>query len=164
MLGRLTQGADFERALAVTPRARSAHFALHHLPQRPARPARVRRAQGAAAHLHVTPPAVGNELSTDRADTVHDPVDNRPPLDAGECWLGSVVPKRHARRAVTRNLVKRQIREAMRRHVAGLPGGLYVIRLRQGFDARHFPSAASDALRQAARDELERMLRTAGRR
>ena len=37
MLGRLLRSADFARALAVPPRARSAHFAAHHVAQAPAR-------------------------------------------------------------------------------------------------------------------------------
>ena len=35
-------------------------------------------------------------------------------------WVGAVVPKRHARRAVTRSLLKRQIRGAFERHAAAL--------------------------------------------
>lgn len=73
------------------------------------------------------------------------------------CWLGMVVPKRHARRAVTRTLLKRQIRAAFAA-AAGMPPGLWVVRLRSPFDRQKFPSAASDALRQAARDELAQLL------
>jgi ribonuclease P protein component len=69
-------------------------------------------------------------------------------------WLGLVVPKRHARRAVTRNLLRREIRAALTARCAALPGGLWVVRLRSGFDRSRFRSAASDALRQAARVEL----------
>ena len=72
-----------------------------------------------------------------------------------QLWAGAVVPKRHARRAVTRSLLKRQIRSAVERHVDALAGGLWVVRLRAPFDKSHFPSAASDALKRAARDELE---------
>ena len=80
-------------------------------------------------------------------------VDNIP----GQHWLGQVVPKRHARRAVTRNLLRRQIREAMGRHLAVLPAGLWVVRLRSPFPREQFPSAASKALRQAASSELDRL-------
>ena len=52
-------------------------------------------------------------------------------------WLGAVVPKRHAPR---------------------LPAGLWVVRLRASFDRTAFPSAASTALRAAARDELDIVL------
>jgi len=74
------------------------------------------------------------------------------------CWFGAVVPKRHARKAATRNLLRRQIRAAMDRHHAGLPHGLWLVRLRAPFDARQYRSAASSVLRAAARDELEALL------
>jgi ribonuclease P protein component len=66
-----------------------------------------------------------------------------------------VVPKRHAKRAVTRNLIKRQLRAAMARHAGRLPPGLWVVRLRLGFDRQAFPSPASDPLRETAHDEIE---------
>ena len=70
------------------------------------------------------------------------------------CWLGLVIPKRHARRSVTRSLLKRQIRAAAGRREAELADGLWVVRLRTAFDPRQFPSAASSALAEAARVEL----------
>lgn len=74
-----------------------------------------------------------------------------------------VCPKRHARRAVTRNLLKRQMRALMVEHGSALPLGLWVMRLRAPFDPRQFPSAASDALRIAARSELRGLIvRAAG--
>ena len=76
-------------------------------------------------------------------------------------WLGCVVPKRHARRAVTRTLLKRQIRSAAAE--ARLAPGLWVIRLRAGFDRAAFPSAASNALQTAARGELNLLLAKAPR-
>lgn len=78
-------------------------------------------------------------------------------------WAGMVVPKRHARRAVTRSLLKRQIRAAFGRE-AHLPGGLWVVRLRAPFDRAQFMSPASDALRAAARAELAVLLGDAVRR
>ncbi len=86
------------------------------------------------------------------------------PLAAGPpsgLWLGAVVPKRHARRAVTRSLLKRQIRAAMVKQMLVLPAGLWVIRLRAPFDMARFPSACSTALRDAARDELNRLVASA---
>ena len=74
------------------------------------------------------------------------------------CWFGAVVAKRHARRAATRNLLRRQIRAAIDRHQATLPHGLWLVRLRAPFDARTYPSAASAALRSAARNELDALL------
>ncbi|CAM4002749.1 Ribonuclease P protein component [Roseateles saccharophilus] len=71
--------------------------------------------------------------------------------------MGIVVPKRHAKRSVTRQLLKRQIRAAFAER-PGMPPGLWVVRLRSPFDRQKFPSAASDALRQAARAELAQLL------
>jgi ribonuclease P protein component len=73
-------------------------------------------------------------------------------------WFGCVVPKRHARRAVTRNLLKRQVRSAFERHRAGLPAGLWLVRLRSPFAAAEFVSARSAALAAAARGELDSLL------
>lgn len=88
-------------------------------------------------------------------------------------WLGLVVPKRHARRAVTRNLVKRQMRAVMTgvvvaaatagQPVCGLARGLWVLRLKAPFDRGMFRSAASAALRVAVRDELGQLLTRAAR-
>lgn len=79
-------------------------------------------------------------------------------------WLGTVVPKRHARRAVTRNLVKRQMRAAVGRHVAALAQGLWVLRLRTPFDRTLYPSATSEALRRAVRAELDQVIQRAAAR
>ena len=68
--------------------------------------------------------------------------------------VGVVLPKRWARRAVTRNTLRRQIYVAALSFAQGLPHRDFVVRLRRGFDTREFPSATSDALKRAARDEL----------
>lgn len=76
-------------------------------------------------------------------------------------WMGCVVPKRHARRAVTRNLLKRQIRVAFARHAGSLPGGMWLVRLRAPFATTAFISARSPALAAAARTELDALLAAA---
>lgn len=86
-------------------------------------------------------------------------MDNPPPAQ----WLGCMVPKRQARRAVTRNLVKRQMRESFRRHALSLPTGLWLLRLHAGFAKADFPSARSPALAEAVRSELDRLLASAAR-
>ena len=78
-------------------------------------------------------------------------------------WFGCVVPKRHARRAVTRSLLKRQIRGALHRHVGALPAGLWLVRLRAGFSTTEFVSARSVALAAAAASELDSLLARSGR-
>lgn len=78
-------------------------------------------------------------------------------------WVGTVVPKRHARRSVTRNLIKRQIRRGFAGCEGSLAPGLWVVRLRAPFEAARFRSAASTALGSAAADELAAVLaRAAG--
>ena len=79
-------------------------------------------------------------------------------------WLGLVVPKRHARRSVTRSLFKRQIRAALGRHAGLLEAGLWVVRLRAPFTKLKYPSAASEALQRAARAELDGRFAGAARR
>lgn len=117
--------------LATRPRARSEHFAVHLLPG-PIEP----------------------ELSTGGAPTRFVAVDDLP------LRVGLVVAKRHARRAVARVLVKRQMRAALLRKAAALPRGLCVVRLRAPFDADRFRSASSDTLRRAIRGELDRLLQS----
>ena len=147
-MGRLTQAADFQRLLATSPCSRSAHFAVHHVAARPLVPRKP------SVHLSST------DLSTESTTTGDVIVDNSPDRH----WLGSVIPKRHARGAVTRNLLRRQIREAVSGQRERLPCGLWLVRLRAPFGRDQFPSAASDALRQAARDELAQLLGRAAAR
>ena len=79
-------------------------------------------------------------------------------------WLGAVVPKRHARRSVTRSLLKRQIRAVVDAHAAALANGLWVVRLRAPFDRTLSPSAASTALKRVARAELDGLIGNAAQR
>lgn len=79
-------------------------------------------------------------------------------------WLGLVVPKRHAKRAVTRNLLKRQMRAVMVAQAEALPPGLWVLRLKAPFDRKRFCSPASQPLRDDAREELALLLQRAAAR
>jgi ribonuclease P protein component len=141
-MARLVESADFERVLRSASRASTQHFAVHHLPGHSGTPA------------PASPRPLKPELSTMVAQIGARPVDDSP-LQACARHLGAVVPKRHARRSVTRSLLKRQIYAAGDRHVASLAFGLWIVRLRAPFDRSTFPSAASLALRVAARTELE---------
>ncbi|MFT3818611.1 MAG: ribonuclease P protein component [Rubrivivax sp.] len=148
MIGRLVQSADFQRLLATPSRSRSAHFAVHHV------------ATGPAATAWQLAHSPSTDLSTERVDVSASPVDSSPPGH----WLGSVVPKRHAKRSVTRNLLRRQIRAAMAERLDALPAGLWLVRLRQPFDRQRFVSAASPALRREARTELRQLFERAAAR
>lgn len=48
---------------------------------------------------------------------------------SGQARLGLIIPKRLAKRAVLRNLLKRVAREAFRQAKAGLPASDFVLRL-----------------------------------
>jgi ribonuclease P protein component len=65
-----------------------------------------------------------------------------------------MVPKRWAKRAVTRNAIKRQIYNISAQFEPHLGLAAHVVRLRAGFDRAHFVSASSDALKAAVRAEL----------
>jgi ribonuclease P protein component len=135
--------ADFAVALAAPVLAKSAHFVLHHVAATPA---------SSNCTVGESPKP---ELSTDRAPNRPPDVDNT--RSPSQWWLGLVVPKRHARRSVTRSLLKRQ----MRVHATGqrhrLPPGQWLIRLRSPFDPGRYASAASPQLRHAIGLELEQV-------
>ncbi len=77
-------------------------------------------------------------------------------------WIGVLLPKRWAKRAVTRNTFRRQIYAISQQGAAQWAGQALVIRLRHGFSAQQFTSATSDALKRAARAELLRLFPEAG--
>lgn len=80
-----------------------------------------------------------------------------------EPWLGAIVPKRWARRAVTRNAIKRQIHTVSLHFEADLPAAAHVVRLRAAFDRAQFRSASSEGLKRAVRAELQRLFSEAPR-
>jgi ribonuclease P protein component len=124
---------DVKALLASASIAKTPHFSLHAAPRSPVEP----------------------QLPTDAAPDRTESVDN--PMA-----LMLVVPKRHAKRAVTRNLIKRQMRHAAQVRGVALRADALLIRLRGAFDARQFPSAASAALRLAVRSELDALFDRAG--
>ena len=134
MIALLKRSDDFERVLRTRSRVSSAHFALH--------------------HLGLPTP----ELSTDGRSSMSSLVDDSLGQAENPVWLGAVVPKRHARRSVTRSLLKRQIRAVVGERALTLGAGIWVVRLRAPFDKAVYPSAASEPLRRAARTELQQLL------
>ena len=151
-VGHILRSADFQSVLATPPRSRSAHFCAHYL--------------AAAPSLAKKPvkKVVARELSTGDAPSCPPLVDEPQRLPVTGRWLGLVVPKRHARRSVTRNLLKRQMRALMQCHAASLAPGLWVLRLKAPFDRKLFISPASDTLRATAQDELSLLLQHAALR
>jgi ribonuclease P protein component len=83
-------------------------------------------------------------------------------FDEQDVWMGAMVPKRWARRAVTRNAIKRQsYTVSAAASDASLPQAAHVVRLRAGFDRKEFVSAASVKLKAAVRAELLQLLERA---
>lgn len=72
-------------------------------------------------------------------------------------WLGAMVPKRWAKRAVTRNAIKRQIYTVSADFEPRLSPRAHVVRLRASFDRAQFVSATSDVLKAAVRAELQQL-------
>jgi len=74
-----------------------------------------------------------------------------------DVWIGAMAPKRWAKRAVTRNAIKRQIYNVSTCYESALSVAAHVVRLRAGFDKTTFVSATSDALKVAVRQELHQL-------
>jgi ribonuclease P protein component len=85
----------------------------------------------------------------------------KPAFPLQDTWLGVIVPKRWAKRAVTRNTIKRQIYTVSTDASCKLPAAAHVVRLRAGFDRTEFISATSDKLKKAVRSELKLLFSTA---
>ena len=132
---RLKTRAQFQAAMAGGTVARTAHFALHRLVL-DAKP---------AAHLSLAEPSAAP------AARIAKPLFDAP---VPVVWLGAMAPKRWARRAVTRNAIKRQIYNVAAALEPQLLVAAHVVRLRATFDRKQFVSATSDALKTAVRDEL----------
>ena len=72
--------------------------------------------------------------------------------------VGVVLPKRWARRAVTRNGIRRQIYAVAAQALRASPGCALVVRQRAAFSQDDFPSAWSLPLKRQVRTELQQLL------
>jgi ribonuclease P protein component len=135
---RLKTRSQFQAVMDGSTVARTAHFALHRLALQPA-------SDGGS-------PATGPGSEGSQAlFVVHD------------AWIGALVPKRWARRAVTRNTIKRQIYAVSAQLEDQLPQAAHVVRLRTAFDRATYPSATSEPLKRVVRGELEQLFARAAR-
>ena len=150
---RLKTRPQFQAAMAGGTVSRTAHFALHRLGLAPG---------GALAASPSTPPL--SSTGPGPLPNVQGPQALFGMAEPPGVWLGAMVPKRWARRAVTRNTIKRQIHSVAASFESQLPQAAHVVRLRATFDRKQFTSATSDALRQAVRAELLQLFGYAVRR
>jgi ribonuclease P protein component len=133
---RLKTRAQFQAVLAGATVSRTAHFALH-----------------------------WTSLDTPLRSTAPGPesIKSQALFAVMEPWVGALIPKRWAKRAVTRNAIKRQIYAVSSDLEPQLTQAAHVVRLRSAFDRAKFPSATSEALKQAVRGELQQLFARAAK-
>ena len=124
---RLKTRAQFQAVMAGSTVSRTVHFALHRV------------------GLDAAPALAAGE----------GPLRSAPLFAVRDAWIGALIPKRWARRAVTRNAIRRQIYSVSLSLPSPLPAAAHVVRLRTGFDRAAFESASSPALKRAVRSELQ---------
>ena len=73
-------------------------------------------------------------------------------------WIGAMAPKRWAKRAVTRNAIKRQIYTVCAKLEAAPGDTAFLVRLRREFSRKDFVSASSVALKDAVKAELQALV------
>jgi ribonuclease P protein component len=138
-LQRIVTKAQFASVMSGQTVSRTPHFALHRV---------ALKAHSESNSASETAQAV----SEDGSQTLSKPI-----FAVQDTWLGVIVPKRWAKRAVTRNTIKRQIYAVSTASGCVLPVAAHVVRLRAGFDRAEFISATSDKLKIAVRTELQRL-------
>lgn len=104
--------------------------------------------------LHRAPAAPAAEARTTEQPTGPAPQGPQALFAVREASIGAVVPKRWAKRAVTRNGIKRQIYNVSAQFEPRLAHTAHVVRLRTGFAREQYPSAWSEPLKLAVRAEL----------
>ena len=130
---RLKTRAQFQAVMAGGTVSRTAHFVLH---------------RSALESLMPTPQTIAVAPSPQSLPAI---------VPAREVWMGALVPKRWAKRAVTRNAIKRQIYSVSADLEPRLAAAAHVVRLRAGFDRAQFVSATSAQLKLAVRTELQQL-------
>lgn len=129
---RLKTRAQFQAVLAGNIVAKTPHFALHR-----------------------------NSLNINSEPTLAVRLPQVPPLfPIQDVWIGAVVPKRWAKRAVTRNAIKRQIYAVSAEFSHAYPQAAFVVRLRSTFSKTEFISAVSEKLKQMVRAEIQVLMHT----
>lgn len=150
---RLKTRAQFQAVLAGATVARSEHFALHRkllIVQTPASAPQTGPSLGAAGFVA---PVLGAEESSGLHDMFR----------GADLWLGAMVPKRWAKRAVTRNTIKRQIYSVSADFSPVQQPAAFVVRLRKDFSRKEYLSASSERLKHDVRTELLALMHNGAR-
>ena len=143
---RLKTRAQFQAVLAGVTVARSEHFALHR--------------SGLSNGSHDVAGKIAPELVQKK--TAQD-VKSQSLFPIPDLWIGAMVPKRWAKRAVTRNAIKRQIYTVSADFSPKQRQAAFVVRLRRDFSRKIYISASSDILKQAVRIELLALIQEGAR-
>ena len=149
---RLKTRAQFQAVLAGATVARSTHFALHRklLTVKPQTPAyQTSPSFGAAGFVASALPGVHLE----HGEASDAGAESRM-FRGADLWLGAMVPKRWAKRAVTRNAIKRQIYNVSADFSPVSQPAAFVVRLRRDFSRKEYLSASSERLKHDVRTEL----------
>lgn len=126
---RLQTRPQFQAVLAGAIVAKTTHFALH-------------RNALDAKPVQAEPGKLADVIAA------------KPLFPVQDVWLGAMVPKRWAKRAVTRNAIKRQIYTVSADFSHQYPQAAFVVRLRRDFSRKEFISATSEQLKLAVRTEV----------
>ncbi|MES2509087.1 MAG: ribonuclease P protein component [Pseudomonadota bacterium] len=148
---RLKTRPQFQAVLAGSVIAKTEHFVLHR------------------NGLEATAPQAGPETAKELSSRKTIP-DNGPaaPADVAsapglfpvrDIWIGAMVPKRWAKRAVTRNAIKRQIYNVSADSMQNYPQAAFLVRLRREFSRKEFLSATSMQLKEAVRHEVQALMK-----
>jgi ribonuclease P protein component len=133
----LNSAGQFQAVMNAEMLAQSPHFAMHRL----------------------------SLLTSSPLDAITNNPTSQPLMfQGGSYWVGVVVSKRNAKKAVRRNLLRRQIYQVAKESSNGLDNGAHVVRLRRPFDAKEFKSASSDLLKKVVRAELLELFAKTGQR
>ena len=141
---RLKTRPQFQAALAGGIIARTSHFALHRV----------------GLDTVNKPPESKVQVDTNTPPTAN--IGQLPLFGVNDVWVGAMAPKRWAKRAVTRNAIKRQIYQVSQGFEPSFAKAAYVVRLRTGFDGAKFASATSAELKAQVRRELNQLFAQAG--
>lgn len=143
---RLKTRAQFQAVLAGATVARSEHFALHR--------SGLTSRNNLVAELR-TPAPEAPAVSVNKI--------SQPLFPVLDLWIGAMVPKRWAKRAVTRNAIKRQIYAVSADFSPKQRQAAFVVRLRRDFSRKVYLSASSTLLKQIVRVELAALMQEGAR-
>ncbi len=147
---RLKTRPQFQAVLAGSVIAKTEHFVLH---------------RNSLAAMAPRPEAfAAKELSSRKAIPDNGPAADTEIPAAGlfpvqDVWIGAMVPKRWAKRAVTRNAIKRQIYNVSADFMQNYPQAAFLVRLRREFSRKEFTSATSTQLKDAVRSEVQVLMK-----